>query len=69
MNDKSSRSGFPAWAAPGMGILVGAFVAFCTLLQRDPLSPLSPGMTIVLGAGIGAVAGVVLCLWERRRRS
>jgi len=49
------KHGFPAWAAPFLGALVGAFLAFCTLLQNEPLSPLAPWLTITLGALISGL--------------
>ena len=58
---------FPAWAAPFLGALVGAFLAFCTLLQNEPLSPLAPWLTITLGVLMGELAGALLGLWEHWR--
>ena len=68
MNEKQSRAGFPAWAAPGMGLVVGTFLAYTTLLQNEPLSPLPPLTTLGIGAAIGCAAGGLLGLGERWRR-
>ena len=66
--EKHPRVGFPAWAGPGIGLLLGAFIAFCTLLQNEPLSPWPPAETIGLGAVVGAIGGALLGLRERMRR-
>lgn len=69
MSDKKpQRAGFPAWAGPGLGALLGAFIAFCTLLQNEPLSPWPPLQTIGLGIILGAIAGGLLGLREHMRR-
>ncbi|TWU30146.1 hypothetical protein [Bythopirellula polymerisocia] len=68
MNEKQSRAGFPAWAAPGIGLVVGTFLAYTTLLQNEPLSPLPPLTTLALGAGIGCAAGGLVGLGECLRR-
>ncbi|MCA9229057.1 MAG: hypothetical protein KDA57_00280 [Planctomycetales bacterium] len=68
MNDKPPRIGFPAWAGPGLGALLGAFIGFCTLLQNEPVSPWPPMYTIGLGVLIGTIAGGLLALRERKRR-
>jgi len=69
MSDKKRpRAGFPAWTGPGLGALLGAFLAFCTLLQSEPLSPWSPLETIGIGVVIGLIAGSMLALrgWMNR---
>jgi len=66
---KRPRAGFPAWAGPGLGALLGAFLAFCTLLQNEPMSPWPPLATIGTGVVIGAIAGAMLALrgWMKHR--
>lgn len=68
MNGQPPRAGFPAWTAPGIGLVMGTFLAYTTLLQTVPLSPLAPLTTLGLGAGIGFVAGTLISLSERLRR-
>lgn len=63
-DQKHPRAGFPAWAGPGLGALLGAFLAFCTLLQNEPMSPWSPLETIGVGTVIGVIAGGMLALRE-----
>ncbi len=65
MSKKSPQTGFPNWAAPGIGSVLGAFFGFATLLQSEPLSSFSPPATIGVGAAIGLGAGVVLMLWKK----
>lgn len=67
MDEKPSRTGFPTWAAPGIGLLVGMFLAYATLLQTEPLSPYPPFTTLAIGAGIGCLAGLLIGLGERFR--
>ena len=57
MNEKQSRAPVflpgphPAW------VVVGTFLAYTTLLQNEPLSPLPPLTTLGIGAAIGCAAG------------
>ena len=66
-DQEHQKQGFPFWAGPGLGALIGAFVAFCTLLQNEPLSPWPPLQTITLGVATGVIAGVLLALREYMR--
>lgn len=68
MDEKPSRAGYPSWAAPGLGLLVGMFLSYATLLQTEPLSPYPPLTTLAIGGGIGCLAGLLIGLRERFRR-
>lgn len=67
-DNKRPRAGFPGWAGPGLGALLGAFIAFCTLLQSEPMSPWPPLPTLAAGVVIGLIAGGMLALRERMKR-
>jgi len=63
-DEKRPRFGFPGWAGPGLGALLGGFIAFCTLLQNEPMSPWPPLQTVGLGVVVGLIAGGMLALRE-----